>query len=127
MGKTGVWLSSIVAALVVIGGVSVMGFDGTSGGFTWLDEPAGAERADFDTEVAMTFCDITAMRRMKFADSFSGGKWETAFDRTTGIASITRHFNAQSGDGGTRKHTYRCIVNTFTNLVSNFQIADGHL
>ncbi len=127
MRKTGVWLSSTGAALLMIGAVSVMDFDDPAGTLAWFDEPVRAELHDFDTEVAMTFCDITAMRRMKSADSFSGGEWETAFDRKTGIASITRHFNARSGDGGTRKHTYRCIVNTFTNLVSNFQIADGHL
>ena len=118
MGKTGFFICSAGAVLIVIGVASAVD----------LQEAADTSgRDDFNANTAVSFCDITARRRLKAADSFRGGEWRTAFDKNSGIASITRQFITQSGDGITRDHTYRCIVNTFTNLVSNFQIADGHL
>ena len=118
MGNTGFWLSGACAALAVIAVVSVVKFGGAAD---------TAEHDAFNADTAVTFCDITARRRLKSSDSFRGGAWRTAFDQNTGIASITRHFVTQNGDGRARDQTYRCIVNTFTNLVRNFQIAEGHL
>lgn len=118
MRKTGYLTCSACAALVLMGAVAVVNYDGAA-------DTAGHD--DFNANIALTFCDITAKRRLKSTDTFRGGEWRTAFDKNTGIASITRRFVTQSGAGGTRDKTYRCIVNTFTNLVRNFQIADGHL
>lgn len=118
MGKTGFFICSAGAVLIVVGVASAVDFQET---------PDTSGRGDFNANTAVSFCDITARRRLKPTDRFRGGEWRTAFDKNTGIASITRQFISQNGDGVSRNRTYRCIVNTFTNLVSNFEIADGHL